>query len=492
MRRWYIISLFLLVLLVTSSAFLLWRVPRLLEVSPAPGTRRVPAGEPLHLRFSRRMQTDSIAAHLQIEPAREGTFAWEENTLSFTPDTPWPSGITVTVRLKAGAYASAFPALPTTRGESWSFSISKPLLAYLWPANLPADIYALDPVSGETLRLTEGADVQDFSVSADGTILYYSAITEAGKADLYQLNWRETVGIDHRVGTEHRVGIDHRVGTDQRVETGTAQPPGQSAAIRILACPDANCHAVQLSPSGEYLAYERIPAQAPGQPAYPQVWLLPMNGGDPLLAGNPVHETILPDWSASGKLAFYDVTAQAFILLDPRSQETRLFSNQTGEQGDWTADGQAYVAPEITFVPTLNTTEMPNSRLLRFDWATSQVTDLTGAANLEDSSPAFSPDGKRLAFARRSLDPAQWTIGRQLWLSEPDGKIPHPLLNADLETLDSFSHYDFAWKPDSSQLAYVRSNQDYPLDPPELWLVEANGLNRVQLVVGGYAPEWVR
>jgi hypothetical protein len=487
MRRWYAILLFLLVLLIASSAFLLWRVPRVLEVSPAPGTRRVSAGEALRLRFSRRMHTDSIAAHLEIEPARQGTFAWDENTLSFTPDTPWPSGITVTVRLKAGAYAAGFPALPTTSGESWSFSISKPLLAYLWPANLPADIYALDPVSAETLRLTEGANVQDFNVSADGTTLYYSAITEAGKADLFQLNWREAVGTNHRVGTDRSVEKD-----EQKQATGTSQPPGQTAATRILACPDANCHAVKISPTGEYLAYERIPVQAPGQPAYPQVWWLPMNGGEPVLAGDPAHETILPDWSRSGKLAFYDFTAQAFILFDPRSQESRLFPNQTGEQGDWTADGQAYVAPEITFVPTVNTTEMPNSRLLRFDWATSQISDLTGAADLEDTTPAFSPDGKRLAFARRSFDPIQWTIGRQLWLSEPDGKSAHPLLNADLAALDSFSHYDFAWKPDSSQLAYVRSNQDFPLDPPELWLVDANGLNRLRLVVGGYAPQWVR
>jgi hypothetical protein len=481
MRRWYIILLLLLALLIASGAFLLWRVPRLLEVSPAPGTRRVSAGEPLRLHFSRQMQTASIAAHLQIEPAREGALAWEENTLSFTPDTPWPSGITVTVLLKAGAYAAGFPSLPTTRGKSWSFSISKPLLAYLWPANLPADIYALDPVSGETLRLTEGADVQDFSVSADGITLYYSAITEAGKADLYQLKWRDAVETDRSVERD-----------ELRQATDTAQPPGQSAAIRILACPDANCHAGQISPTGEFLAYERIPVQAPGQPAYPQVWLLPLSGGEPVPAGDPSHETILPDWSPPGKLAFYDITAQAFILLDPRSQETRTFPNQTGEQGDWTADGQAYVAPEITFVPTLHTAELPNSRMLRFDWATSQITDLTGAADLEDSFPTFSPDGKRLAFARRSLDPALWTIGRQLWLAEPDGKSAHPLLNADLDTLDSFSHYDFAWKPDSSQLAYVRSNQDYPLDPPELWLVDANGLNRVQLVVGGYAPQWVR
>ena len=478
MRRWFVILLLLLVFLIGSGAFLLWRVPRLLEVSPAPGTRRVSEEEPLRLRFSRRMQTASVDAHLQIDPAMEGELAWEGNTLSFTPDTPWPSGITVTVRLEAGAYAAGYPPLPTTGGTSWSFAISRPMLAYLWIANLPADIYALDPVSGETLRLTEGANVQDFSVSADGTTLYYSAITEAGKADLFRLSWRDAAR------------------TVSPWVSGVRKEP--LAATRLLACPDANCHAVQISPTGEYLAYERIPLQAPGQPDYPQVWLLSLPGGISTLAGDPSHETILPDWSSSGRLAFYDKTAQAFILLDPNSQEARSFPNQTGETGGWTTDSQSYVAPEITFVPVPNAaaefsvTEMPTSHLLRFDWSPLQITDLTGAADLEDAFPAFSPDGKRLAFARRSLDPAQWTIGRQLWLSDPDGKNAHPLLNADLTVLDAYSHYDFAWKPDSSQLAYVRSNQDYPLDSPELWLVDANGLNRVQLVVGGYAPQWVR
>jgi hypothetical protein len=231
MRRWSVILLLLLVFLISSGGFLLWRVPRLLEVSPARGARRVSAEETLRLRFSRRMQTASVDAHLQIDPAMEGELAWEGNTLSFTPDTPWPSGITVTVRLEAGAYAAGFPALPTTGGTSWSFAISRPMLAYLWPANLPSDIYALDPVSGEILRLTEAANVQDFSVSADGTILYYSAITQAGKADIFQLSWRDAAGTVSG-GTDHRFG-----GTEHR-SVGVRKEP--LTATRLLACPDAN------------------------------------------------------------------------------------------------------------------------------------------------------------------------------------------------------------------------------------------------------------
>ena len=148
-------------------------------------------------------------------------------------------------------------------------------------------IISLDPTSGETMRLTQGANVQDFSVSADGADLYYSAISQTNKADIYQLSWRE------------------------------------DTTRLILACPDANCHAAQISPTGDYLAYERTPINNPDQPDFPQVWLLPLPDGNPILVGDPVHITILPDWSSDGKLAYYDKTIQAFILLNPHSQESR-------------------------------------------------------------------------------------------------------------------------------------------------------------------------
>jgi Tol biopolymer transport system component len=89
-------------------------------------------------------------------------------------------------------------------------------------------------------------------------------------------------------------------------------------------------------------------------------------------------------------------------------------------------------------------------------------------------------------LARKYLDAARWTPGRQIWLMSPDGKEFQALTNAPY-----FNHSSFAWSPDGQQLAYLRFNQEKLTDPPELWLMNADGSQPIQLVIGGYAPQWI-
>jgi Tol biopolymer transport system component len=445
--------LLLIVIALALGAILISQAPRIVGVSPNSGDKAVPAGAPVRISFSRPMKAASVASRLHIEPETPGNLTWEDKkSLTFTPDQPWPNGITITVQLKAGASAEGFPSINMLHGKTWHFTVEKPLLAYLWPSYGPADIYALDPLSGEVERLTTTKGVQDFSVSSDGLHLYYSTANTTGGVDIWRLD--RSSGI---------------------------------TATLILACPDADCHAPHISPIGEFLAYERIPIHETGQPALSQVWLAAQRGGNPFPAGDPTHQTVQPDWSPIGMLAFYDITAQAYIILNPTTNDAHLFPNQTGDPGGWTADGKAYVAPEISYIPTKDTQALPTSHLLRFDWQTGQITDLTVTADVEDAFPAFSPNGKALAFARKSLEFSQWTIGRQVWLALPDGKEAYPITEAT-----SYNHYDFAWRPDGMQLAYVRFNLDEPTTPPELWVINTDGSNSLQLVIGGYAPQWIR
>jgi Tol biopolymer transport system component len=224
----------------------------------------------------------------------------------------------------------------------------------------------------------------------------------------------------------------------------------------------------------------------PGQIAFPQVWLLPLPQGAPVLAGDSANQTQSPRWSATGQLAYYDKTRQGFVIQDPHGGKADFFPNQTGEGGDWSPDGKFFIAPEIFYVPVGSDQPTATSHLISFNRLDGKTTDLTKDDNLEDTGPAFSPNGSSLAFARKYLDITRWTPGRQIWLMKADGSGARHLTDNAFD-----NHYDFAWSQDSRRLAYVISNQAKPTDPPELWLVNADGSNPVQLMIGGYAPQWM-
>ena len=97
-------------------------LPSVALVSPADGEIRVAIGSPIKLTFSDVMQPESVEQNLIIQPSVPGSFSWDENTLTFTPEQPWPSGEQVNVTLKAGARSRL--GLPMINGLGWMFSIS--------------------------------------------------------------------------------------------------------------------------------------------------------------------------------------------------------------------------------------------------------------------------------------------------------------------------------------------------------------------------------
>ena len=464
----------------------IWSRPRLLEVSPANQAQAVPAGAELRLTFSRRMQEESIQERLHLEPPVEGVFRWQKNTLIFTPSHAWPTGGKIQAELEAGGKTDRFPVISLSEGRRWSFTIRQPRLAYLYPANGPANIYVLNPPSGESSPLTDSpGGVQDFAVSASGTYLYYSLRTSQGSA-IYRLD------------LENRAVKPSTPEASPGKTLSTAEP---SKPALLLACPEALCRSLAVSPKEDYLAYERTALEGNNQELYPQVWYFPLSKqgeattvaetpapeGSQILAGQAQHQTLQPDWSPDGLLTFYDSTSEAFIILNPANKDQVSFPNQTGETGSWRPDGQVFVAPEINFLETGSGLQaLANSGLMQYNRLDGSALDLTPDDNMEDTAPAFSPDGRFLAFTRKYLDITRWTPGRQIWLLRLDDKEARPL------TSDPFyNHFMLAWSPASDQLAYMRFNQSSPTEPPEIWLIDPLTSQALQLVVGGYDPQWI-
>jgi TolB protein len=447
--------------------------PRVSQVSPRPDSTQVSSLASLRIQFSRAMDAESVIEHVTIDPPIAGEFEWQGNALIFTPDRPWPQGRQVRVELAGGARSAQF--LPLLFGERWSFQIGAARIVYLWPSAGPADLYA-QFVSGEDReRLTETAlGIRQYALSADGTRLVYSTPREDGGTDLRLL--------------------DLASGEDEL----------------ILACAgDVRCDAPALAPGGNRVAYERFELQAgtAGQqvsgPSH--VWSLPLDDeGDPLPIGPEDHVTTAPDWSPTGWLTYYDNTLGAIALVDPFSlpqpEPHSFVPNELGNVTTWSPDGELLVMPEIVLLPEVEGTAGPGgeasdehevdfySHIKRVHVESGLTEILSGETPglVEDASPAYSPDGRWIAFARKYLDDARWTLGRQLWLMRADGSDARQLTEDP-----NFNYSALTWKADSSALAGMRFNQADMSQPPEIWWMDLEEGELHVIITGGYIPRWI-
>lgn len=69
------------------------------------------------------------------------------------------------------------------------------------------------------------------------------------------------------------------------------------------------------------------------------------------------------------------------------------------------------------------------------------------------SSPKISPDGKRVVYARNSMDIMQDTRTSRLWLIDVDGTHHEPLTGADVKESAPI------WSPDGTRIAYVSGSE---------------------------------
>jgi len=451
-RRW----LFgILAIIIVAGMVLLVRanLPTLVTVKPNGGETHVAATSPLEITFSEAMQPDTVSLNLLIEPPIKGNFSWEANTLTFTPAESWPSGEVITITIKTGARSTL--GLPLLGDQQWSFSVSPPLLVYLWPSSGPANLYAIDLTENIASQLTEQPNgILAYDISADGTQIYYSSRLTSRDSAIFRLD---------------------------RVDESIRQ---------VLDCVDILCNFPQLSPDGSYLAYTRSPSDTDSEPFPQQVWMIPIvddffpSESQASIVSDSNHSAGAPFWSPTGLLTFHDWEAQHFVVLDPQTNTRVFFPNETGEPGTWAPDGSNYVVAEVEFWGSgpMDFT----SHLWRFEYPSTQSTDLSKDLTLEDVTPAYSPNGRQIAFGRKYLDNERWTPGSQFWLINADGSNPRQITdNPD------FNYADFSWHPNGQYLTFVRHQQTNLSEPPEIWIMPANGSDAVRLVIDGYVPQWI-
>jgi Tol biopolymer transport system component len=446
-------------------------MPRITQVQPEPDADFVPSTASIRITFNRPMDRISVESRLTIEPPQSGHFEWDGDGKEFTfvPDDPWPEGENISYVLGAGSRTNFF--LPILRTQQWSFNVGTPRIAYLWPAGGLAQLYARSPTNGETAQLTNTPlGVLDFAVSYEGAQIVYTVLTSNGGSEIWHLDL---------VSEESRL---------------------------ILECPEGfRCQEPRLSPNLEELAFERFTLEdgSTGKPLLgsSEIWKIRM--GDDAQAfrlSTSNHTATSPSWSPKGLIAYYDVTSQEIMIVEPvilpEPAVRGSIANELGVIGAWAADGVSLVFPDMVILdetysrhePTGDEFPLFYSHLFRqsIDFGLREDLSSVEFELVEDASPVLSSDGKWIAFSRKFLQEDFWTPGRQVWVMRTDGSDA-----SQVTDVPDNNHSSLAWNPEGTALTFVRINQSDFAAGPEVWIYEFGTGELELLSSGGFLPQWI-
>jgi dipeptidyl aminopeptidase/acylaminoacyl peptidase len=254
----------------------------------------------------------------------------------------------------------------------------------------------------------------------------------------------------------------------------------------------------QLSPDGQWVAYSVKTPLLKDDKNEDRIWMVPLSGGEPVPMSAEGVSSSHPRWSPDGKyLAFLSSrnegktqvwllnrlggeaqrltdTAQdvddfawspdsrrlALILRDPSSEELEAAKDKDRDekaaaqkekkpktQKPWVIDRLQFKEDEVGYLDRRRT------HLYVFDVASKGVTQVT-SGDYDDSEPAWSPEGKRLAFSsNRSTPDSDHSYNSDIWVVSADNSDKGAQLTQ--VTTNPGEDRSPAWSPDGKWITYV-------------------------------------
>jgi dipeptidyl aminopeptidase/acylaminoacyl peptidase len=215
------------------------------------------------------------------------------------------------------------------------------------------------------------------------------------------------------------------------------------------------------SPDGKFIAFLSERKDAEGNERKSQVYLLNRLGGEAQLLTDTVQDVSGFVWSPDGKRL-------ALLLKDPSPEELEAAGYKEKEKEEGVATSKKsktqrpWVIDRLLFKSdTIGYLDRRRTHLYVFDLASKSLTQVS-SGDYDDSNPAWSPDGKFLAFSsNRSKPDPDATYASSIFVVAAEntdkGASPRQV------TTGTGGDHNPTWSPDGKWIAYSTR-----LDPKEM------------------------
>ncbi len=254
-----------------------------------------------------------------------------------------------------------------------------------------------------------------------------------------------------------------------------------------LACEGRVCSTPVWTPDGGRLLYARLDmALAATSTEFPTIWSFDPETGEtaPLFQDGQM-PGYHPQWSPDGAwLSYTSVNPWEVRLYSLVDGARHSLPTQTGDPAMWSPRGD-YMLLTDYLRDYSRGQETPVRHLFRYDVRTGDLRDLTASPTVDETLPAWSPDGEWIAAVRSEPEPSSPMLKCQIVLMRADGSQARPVTDKI-----GVEYSRPAWSPDGGYLLYhVRLSDS--LGDLIVRVLDVRTGEEMDVARQGYLPVWL-
>jgi dipeptidyl aminopeptidase/acylaminoacyl peptidase len=235
----------------------------------------------------------------------------------------------------------------------------------------------------------------------------------------------------------------HDLKEDENHDRIWMMPAAGGAAIPVSA-DGVDSTSPRWSPDGKYLAFISGRHEQPQQ-----VWLLDRNGGEAQQLTTTAQDVKSFAWSPSGDrvvLVLQDASPDELEAAKNREERKDPPEAKTKRTRPWVIDRLYFKDDEVGYLDRRRT------HLYVLDVATKRMIQVT-SGDYDDSQPAWSPDGRQLAFtSNRTAEPDR-NYNSDIWVVDADNADQGKALRQ--VTTNPGEDHSPSWSPDGKWITFV-------------------------------------